>query len=171
MKSRRIALCGMLCALAVVVLSFGGLLGVATYCAPLLAMAALLPILEEYGPRMALAAWGAVSILALLLVTDWETTLVYVFFGWYPVLQPCIRRIPTRATRLIVKLLLGNVLILTLYGVVLRLLGLTADLLESTRILNAALLVLGNVVFLLLDLVLDRLRLMWRYRFRKYFFK
>lgn len=171
MKSRRIALCGMLCALAVVVLSFGGLLGVATYCAPLLAMAALLPILEEYGPRMALAAWGAVSILALLLVTDWETTLVYVFFGWYPVLQPCIRRIPTRAMRLIVKLLLGNVLILTLYGVVLRLLGLTADLLESTRILNAALLVLGNVVFLLLDLVLDRLRLMWRYRFRKYFFK
>lgn len=171
MKSRRIALCGMLCALAVVVLSFGGLLGVATYCAPLFAMAALLPILEEYGPRMALAAWGAVSILALLLVTDWETTLVYVFFGWYPVLQPCIRRIPTRATRLIVKLLLGNVLILTLYGVVLRLLGLTADLLESTRILNAALLVLGNVVFLLLDLVLDRLRLMWRYRFRKYFFK
>ena len=49
--------------------------------------------------------------------------------------------------------------------------GLTADLLEATRLLNAALLVLGNAVFLMLDLVLERLRLLWRYRLRKYFFK
>lgn len=171
MKSRQMALCGMLCALAVVILSFGGLLGVATYCAPLLAMAALLPVLEEYGPRMAIPAWAAVSILALLLVTDRETALVYVFFGWYPVLQPYVARIPTRAVRFLVKLIIGNVLILTLYGAVLRLMGLTADLLEATRLLNAALLVLGNVVFLMLDLVLERLRLLWRYRLRKYFFK
>ena len=54
MKSRQIALCGMLNALAVVLLSFGGLIPIATYCAPLLAMAVLLPVLEEYGGRMAL---------------------------------------------------------------------------------------------------------------------
>ena len=55
MKSRPVALCGMLCALAVVILALGGMMGIATYCAPLLAMAALLPVLEELGPRIFLA--------------------------------------------------------------------------------------------------------------------
>ena len=119
-KSREVALCGMLCALAVVTLSCGGLIPMATYCAPLLAMAVLLPVLEEYGPRLAIPAWAAVSILALLLVADRETALVYVFFGWYPVLRPRIARISSPAVRFAVKLVLGNALILTLYGLVLR---------------------------------------------------
>ena len=170
-KSREVALCGMLCALAVVTLSCGGLIPMATYCAPLLAMAVLLPVLEEYGPRLAIPAWAAVSILALLLVADRETALVYVFFGWYPVLRPRIARISSPAVRFAVKLVLGNALILTLYGLVLRLMGMTGDLLEATKLLNAVLLVLGNVVFFLLDLVLGRLTLPWHYRFRKYFFK
>ena len=51
--SRRMALCGMLTALAVVILLLGGLLPLATFCAPVLAMAALLPVLEECGPRAA----------------------------------------------------------------------------------------------------------------------
>jgi hypothetical protein len=42
MKSREIALCGMMNALAVVLLSLGGMVPIATYCAPLLAMAVLL---------------------------------------------------------------------------------------------------------------------------------
>ena len=49
-QSRKIALCGVLCALAVVILLLGGLLAVAIYCAPLLAMAVLLPhVMREYG--------------------------------------------------------------------------------------------------------------------------
>ena len=119
MKSRPVALCGMLCALAVVILALGGMMGIATYCAPLLAMAALLPVLEELGPRLALCAWAAVSILALLLVPDRETALVYLFFGWYPVLRPHLQRIPSRGVRLAVKLALGSGII----GTVLEALG------------------------------------------------
>ena len=68
MKSKQIALCGLLCALAVTLLLLGGVIPIATFCAPLLAMVILLPILEEYGPRTAAAAYGAAAILALLLV-------------------------------------------------------------------------------------------------------
>ena len=171
MKSREIALCGMMNALAVVLLSLGGLVPIATYCAPLLAMAVLLPVQEEYGNKLAITAWVSVSLLALMLTPDRETALVYVFFGWYPVVRPRIAALPSRLVRLAVRLIIANAAILLLYGAVLRLMGLTADLLEETFLLNAALLAMGNVVFLLLDLVLDRLRLMWRYRFRKYFFK
>ena len=57
-QSRKVALCGVLCGLAVVVLLLGGLFSLAVYCAPLLAMAVLLPVLEEYGPGTAGAAYG-----------------------------------------------------------------------------------------------------------------
>ena len=53
MISRRMALCGVLCALAASLLTLGGVIPIATFCAPVLAMAALLPVLEEYGPRAA----------------------------------------------------------------------------------------------------------------------
>lgn len=171
MKSREIALCGMLNALAVVLMNLGSLVPLATFCTPLLAMLVLLPVLEEYGPKMAWAAWFSVSILSLLLVSDRETALVYVFFGWYPILRPRIAAITSKLLRLGAKLLLCNVLILTLYGLVLRLMGLTSDLVDAAWGMNALLLVLGNVVFLLLDLVLARMTVAWKVKFRKHFFK
>lgn len=171
MKSREIALCGMLNALAVVLMNLGSLVPLATFCTPLLAMLVLLPVLEEYGPRMSWAAWVSVSILSLLLVTDRETALVYVFFGWYPMVRPKVAAIKSKVLRFGVKLLICNGLIFTLYGLVLRLMGLTADLLDSTRLMNALLLILGNLVFFLTDLVLQRMTLVWTVKLRKRFFK
>lgn len=171
MKSREIALCGMLNALAVVLMNLGSLVPLATFCTPLLAMLVLLPVLEEYGARMGWAVWVSVSILSLLLVTDRETALVYVFFGWYPMVRPKVAAIKSKVLRFGVKLLICNGLIFTLYGLVLRLMGLTADLLDSTRLMNALLLILGNLVFFLTDLVLQRMTLVWTVKLRKRFFK
>ena len=58
MKSKQIALCGLLCALAVTMLLLGGILGIGMFAGPILAMAVLLPILEEYGAKTAAAACG-----------------------------------------------------------------------------------------------------------------
>ncbi len=44
MKSKEIALCGLLCALAVTLLLLGGILGIGTFAGPILAMAVLLPM-------------------------------------------------------------------------------------------------------------------------------
>jgi hypothetical protein len=60
--------------------------------------------------------------------------------------------------------------IAVLYGLVLRLLGLTADLEGATFWLNLSLLVLGNLTFLLLDLVLARFTDLWRHKLRRRFF-
>lgn len=170
MKSRKIALCGVLSALAVVVLLLGGAIGIGTFAAPVLAMAVLLPVLEEYGARAAATAFCAVSLLALLLVPDQELALVYIGFGWYPILRPHVARMPSRLLRLAVRLAVCNGVIAALYGLLLRLLGLTADLMEASRLMNAALLVMGNLVFLLLDPVLARLTDLWRRKLRGRFF-
>lgn len=170
MSSRHMALCGVLCALAVALMLLGGAVGVGTFAAPVLAMAALLPVLEECGPKAAGTAYAAAAILALLLVPDRELALVYAAFGWYPILRPRVARIPSRALRIAVRLAVCNAVILALYGLVLRLLGLTADLAGASWRLELALLALGNLVFLLLDRALDRLTALWRSRLRRRFF-
>lgn len=171
MKSKQIALCGLLCALAVTLLLLGGVIPIATFCAPMLAMAVLLPILEEYGSKTAAAAYGAAAILALLLVSDRETALVFVAFGWYPLLRPRLARIHSRFVRILVKLAVCSAVIAVLYGLVLQLMGLTADLLEAARWMNFLLLVLGNITFLIMDLALERLTVLWRRKLRKRFFR
>ena len=171
-QSRKVALCGVLCGLAVVVLLLGGLFFLAVYCAPLLAMAVLLPVLEEYGPGTAGAAYGAVAILALLLVPDRETALVYVFFGWYPLLRPRIAALPSLPVRLVCRLGVCGLSMFLLYGVTIRLLGLTAVTEElGGGWLTAALAAMGCAVFLLLDLALGRLTVLWRRKLRRRFFR
>lgn len=170
MNSRQMALCGLLSALAAVVMMLGGVMGIGTFAAPVLAMTVLLPVLEECGPRAAGTAYAAVSILALLLVPDRELALVYAGFGWYPILRPQVARIPSRPLRLAARLAVCNCVILVLYGLLLRLLGLTADLAMASRTLYAVLLAMGNLVFLLLDLVLERMTGLWRRKLRTRFF-
>ena len=102
-QSRKIALCGVSCALAVTLLLLGGILPLATFCAPMLAMAVLLPVRQECGTRMASAAYGAAAILALLLVADREAALIFVFFGWYPLVQPRILALRSRPLQLAAK--------------------------------------------------------------------
>ena len=171
-QSRKVALCGVLCGLAVVVLLLGGLFSLAVYCAPLLAMAVLLPVLEEYGPGTAGAAYGAVAILALLLVPDRETALVYVFFGWYPILRPRIAALPSLPVRLVCRLGVCGLSMFLLYGVTIRLLGLPAVAEEpGGGWVTAALAAMGCAVFLLLDLALGRLTVLWRRKLRRRFFR
>ena len=171
-QSRKVALCGVLCGLAVVFLLLGGLFSLAVYCAPLLAMAVLLPVLEEYGPGTAGAAYGAVAILALLLVPDRETALVYVFFGWYPILRPRIAALPSLPVRMVCRLGVCGLSMFLLYGVTIRLLGLTAVTEElGGDWLTAALAAMGCAVFLLLDLALGRLTVLWRRKLRRRFFR
>lgn len=171
MSARKMALCGVLTALAIVVMLLTGALGIGTFAGPVLAMAVLLPVYEEYGTKMALTTYAAAAILGLLLIPDPELAWVYAGFGWYPVVRPRIARLPSQALRAVVRIALCTAVVLVLYGVLLRSLGMTADLLESTPAFNLLLLVLGNVVFLLLDAALARLTGLWHRKLRKRFFR
>lgn len=171
MKSRQMALCGLLVALAVVVMVLAGVIGIGTFAGPVLAMAVLLPALEEYGAKTGALAYVATAILGLLIIPEPELAWVYAAFGWYPALRPRLNRISSRLLRLAVKILLCTVVILLLYGVLLRLLGMTADLAGAAPLFNLLLLVLGVCTFLLTDLALERLTFLWRKKFRNRFFR
>lgn len=152
----KMALGGMLAALAVVIMSLGGLIPLATYVCPMLAMLILQLVLQLCGRRVGWAWYGAVAILSVLLGPDKEGAAVFVFLGYYPLVKPLLDR-----TRLkwLWKLLLFNTATVVMYWLLLHLFGmaqLAEEFAQMGYVMLGLTLVMGNVTFLLVDRILDR---------------
>lgn len=148
------ALGGVLAALAVTVMSLGGLIPVATYVCPMLCMVLLQVVLKTCGARIAWAWYGVVAILGLLLSPDKEAASVFVFLGYYPIVKP---RLDARKGNWLWKGLLFNGSVLVMYWLLMHLFGmeaLTAELEALGAVMLAVMLLLGNVTFFLLDRLL-----------------
>ena len=130
--SRKIALGGMMAALAVVIMSLGGLIPIATFVCPMLCMLLLAFVSRMCGNRIGWAWYGAVAILSLLLGPDKEAAAVFVFLGFYPIIKPRMDRM--KLSRLW-KLLLFNVLILAMYALLIHMFGLEQIAAERDDIL------------------------------------
>ena len=159
MQSKRtpassIALGGILAALAVVIMSMGTLIPVATYVCPMLCALLLKLVQNACGRRIAWAWYGAVAILSLLMAPDKEAAAVFAFIGYYPVVKPCLdkKKLPW-----LWKGLLFNAAILSMYWLLMHLMGMDAIAAEFEELgiaMTAILLILGNVTFFLLDRLL-----------------
>ena len=154
--AKQMALGGILAALAVVIMSLGGIIPIATYTLPMLCSVLQFIVLRTCGSRIAWAWYGAVSVLSLLLGPDKEAAAVFVFLGYYPILKP---RMDAMKLPWLWKGLLFNAAILTMYGLLIHLLGvgqIVSEFEELGKWMTALLLILGNVTFFLLDKVLDK---------------
>ena len=114
---------GVFAALAVVIMTLGGMIPVATYVIPVLCAILLNVILHTCGKRFAWAWYGAVAILGLLLGPDKEAAAVFLVIGYYPILKPLIDKM---RAKWFVKGLFFNVAILAMYQVLIRFMGLNA---------------------------------------------
>lgn len=153
-ESQKIALCGVLGALSVVVMLLGAALQIGTYAAPMFAAFLLVPVLEEYGPRYALLLYATVSILAVLLVPETELALFYLLVvGYYPVLRRVLCKLKPAALRWGLTLLIFNGATAAVYLLLFALFGpavwqeLTADGMAFLVLL----LLIGNLAFFLCD--------------------
>ena len=155
-KAYPVALGGMLAAVAVVLMSIGTVLPVATYAAPVLCMMVGQVVLKICGSRIAWAWYGVVTILSLLLAPDKEAAAVFLVLGYYPIVKP---KLDSMKWKWLWKGLLFNGSILLLYWVLLNLIGVAALVQEFSGMgiaMTAVLLILGNVTFFLVDLILNR---------------
>lgn len=158
----RIALGGVLAALAVVIMSLGGLIPIMTYVSPMLCALVLQLVMELCGVRLAWAWYGAVAILSSLLSADKEAAAVFVLLGYYPIVKP---KLDALRLSWLWKLLLFNVSVGVMYFLLLGLLGLpelSQEFRQTGAVMLAVMLLLGNVTFLLLDRLLNRGRILWR---------
>lgn len=154
-KTSKVALCGVIAALSVVVLFLTGVVPVATIALPAVAGCFLIAVVAETDVRSGVAVYAIVSVLAALLVPDREATLFYiVFFGYYPALYGTLSRIRNSVARWAAKLLVFNAAAVLEALLAVWLLGIPlAEMLPFIPVL----LLLMNAVFILYDLALNGL--------------
>lgn len=165
-KSWTMAYCGMAAALCVALMLLGAVIPIAMFIAPAVAGFLIATVCVECGRTMALTAYAAVSLLALLFVPDKEVALIFAFLlGYYPLAKTKFDRIRPALLRVLCKLLLCNGAVLAMYGLLFLLVpvGSVAQELRTTALAGAALtLAMGNVAFLLYDRALHNMLLLYR---------
>lgn len=165
-KSWAMAYCGIVAALCVALMLLGAVIPIAMFIAPAVAGFLIATVCVECGMQMALTAYAAVSLLALLFVPDKEVALIFtVLLGYYPLAKPKFERIRPALLRGVCKLLLCNGAVLAMYGMIYLLvpMGSISQELRATATAAAlATLAMGNVAFLLYDRALHNMLMMYR---------
>lgn len=174
LSSARMALCGVMAALAVVVLSLGSIVPFATFCCPILAMLILIPVAVECPPKLGLTLYAAVALLALLLVSDKEVSFLFLFLGYYPILRPRLEKISSKWLRAMIKHAIFTCAVVGMYLLlifVFRLDAVAEELQTAGAVMNGVLLILGNMVFYVFDLLLFRFTHLYEFKWRKRLFR
>ena len=153
-KSYPVALGGVLAALAVVIMTLGCLIPVATYVSPMLCGVLLLFVKQSCGNTIGWTWYGAVSVLSLLLSPDKEAASVFIALGYYPIIQPYLER---SKLKWLWKLLFFNAVTILLYLILIYLFGMqqvVSEFAELGKIGLVITLILGNISFIMLDRLL-----------------
>ena len=172
--TRRIAVSGMMVALAVAILMMGGVIPAATFVGPALAGLMLIPVFAEGGQKLALGAWLAISALSLILCADKEAALLFAFLGWYPAMKWTLDARLPGWMGLPLKLLLCNacaVAMMALVFFVLRMDQVVAEYREMGRVMLVAFILLANVTMVLYDRLLSIMLVVYVRKLRPKLFK
>ena len=156
-NSRRMAISGMMTALAVTVMLLVGVIPAATFCAPALAGLLLVPVFCEGGMKLALGAYSATAALSLMLCPDKEAALLFAFLGWYPAVKWLVDAKLRPWPRRLVKLLMWNAAagaMVAAIAFVFKMDAVMAEYREMGRAMLAAFILLGNVTLMLYDRLL-----------------
>ena len=170
-QSKLVALGGICSALSVVLLLISSIIPLATYIAPMLAGIALVPLKEEMGTKSAFTAYIACSFLSILLVPEKECVMMFVFLlGWYPIVKEYVDKTKGRLLRILEKLAIFNVSIISGYFVLIKLFSMDYILEEfGGMVLILTTLALGNVAFIVYDIALAVFRKVYYFKVRKMF--
>ena len=161
-NARRTAYGGVLSALSLALLLLSGLFPFAEYSAAALSGIVLAALVIDFSRKTAWLAYGAVSLLGLLIVPNKESALLFLFLlGYYPIVKSNLEQLRRRPVEWACKLLLFNGAVAAAYWIMLRVLGMTYLLEDLPGPTSAAglgiLLIAANAVFVLYDLTLSRL--------------
>ena len=162
-KSKLTALCGVMTALSVVLMSVTTIVPVFMYVVPIVTGIIVLIVADASNKKWALGVYFATSVLSLLLVTDKEAVLTYVlFFGFYPLIREYLQRLPKVITA-VLKLLLFNASAVLIGVAGVYIFGVSAEeYKEFGKATIPLLLGLANIVFLLYDAILTRYEILFK---------
>ena len=177
-STRRIAMCAVLCALAVVMLGLGAVIEVIDITAAAVAALVLLPILLCYGARYAWLSYAVTGVLGVLLMPQSLGAWMFAgLTGFYPIIKQKLDRLPRVLGWAVKLLLLAAVLFLYLGVFYFILLGGEGSLFdaflkgfgeeEGTPLMAWAVIILSLFTYILFDLLIDRLLILYYLRWQK----
>lgn len=173
-NTMKIAMCGISGALIVSILLMGFIFPFATYACPAIAACILMPICFEYGKKASLTLYLATSLLALILIPDYELSFMYIFvFGLYTAIKIPIDRIKGKYKKLGIKFAFINISIFVSYGILLFIFPMQAlinEFSEYGRGFLILLIVMMNIMFFLYDKAVEKILILYVYKLRKRLF-
>lgn len=158
--TKELALCGVMAALAVVILCMGGVLPFAMYACPMLASLVLIPVGRECRKSYAWSCFAASAILGLLLCPDKECAMLFCVLGYYPLVYSKLQRIRPTAVRYAVKVLHFAAAVIIMYAVILYIFAMPeviAEFAESGTVLIVLTVIVGIVAFFAYDVAAGRM--------------
>lgn len=93
-RTKYLAVSAMLTALGVIIIWFGAMIDVLDLCTAALAAMLIIPVALEYGSFYPWTIYAATSALALLILPQKMPAVVYLLFGYYPVLKLYLEKLP-----------------------------------------------------------------------------
>lgn len=177
-STRRIAMCAVLCALAVVMLGLGAIIEVIDITAAAVASLVLLPILLCYGTKYAWLSYAVTGGLGVLLMPQSLGAWMFAgLTGFYPIVKQRLDRLPRVLSWAVKLLLLAAVLLLYLGIFYFILLGGEGSLFDAflkgfgeedgTPLMAWAVIILSLFTYILFDLLIDRLLILYYLRWQK----
>lgn len=173
-ESSKAALCGIVSALAVVIMLSTYLSPFLVYTAPAFAGLLLLLILYEIGYAWAIGTYFTISLLSVFVIADKESAVFFtMFFGFYPIFAHFINiKIRKKLFSFILKFAVFNISCFVSVTVCMFVLGVGfEDIMGEGAGFTAVFMLLLNALFIVYDVLIIRLQLLYTKKIQKRFRK
>lgn len=168
-KAKKLALCAILAAMGVVLMTVGVVIEAFDLTTVMLASMLTVIAVIEAGRGYAYMTYGVMSVLSILLLPSKLIGVMFLFLGYYPIVKEQIERLK-RPVSWALKLLFFNLSLVLLY-VVMKALFTGIELIDDfgigivmTYVLAIA---IANFAFILYDIVLTKLIALYFHKLRR----
>lgn len=170
-QSSKCAIGGIVAALSLVLMISVAIVPFLTYALPAVAGVLIVFMVIETDKKWAFGVYATVAILAMLLVADKEVAVMYLaFFGYYPILKAVIESKLPVVLGWILKVASFIATMVAAYLLMINLMGVTIDEIEEFGMAAVPLLLgMGTVAFVMYDITLSKLIILYLNKFRKLF--
>ena len=150
-----VSLCGVMSGLALALMFIMGMVPSFEYISPAIGGILIWTIKKELGVKYGMVSYLAVGFLGMLLVPNYEATIMFLFLlGYYPIIREYLQKIKPKFLQWIVKLAIFALPSVGAYTVLIHLMGLTYLAEDIAQFGSWVLLAFGAAAFVLYDIFL-----------------
>ncbi len=168
-KSTLVSVCGLTTALSVALLFLGGVSYILSYTVPMIVGIFNIILKQTFGKTSAWITFVSTSLISLMLVSDKECAMMYIFcFGYYPIIQEDINKIKYRGLRVFTKLFIFNLLVALAQLILVYVFCIPFLEDGDSKVFILIFALMMNIIFFFYDIILVRVLFLYKHKFEKH---